>query len=152
MGGISRFKFTTTERELTDDGVDDDNMDDGGRTFSCYMVWMRMMMKMTTRAPTDNDFLLQRWMQKENMLRNMLKQESSDRQTSPQPKQMKENLVCSTAARRKYDRAEKAAHTHTHPITLNIQTHVISSLDRGKTHTHCGNASPQQASQPHPLW
>lgn len=81
--------------------------------FSCYGVWMRMMMKMIMRAPTDNDFRLQRWMQKENMLRNMLKRESSDQQTSPLPKQMKENLVCSTAARRKYDRAEKAAHTHT---------------------------------------
>lgn len=29
---MSGFKFTSTERELTDDGVDGDNMDDGSRT------------------------------------------------------------------------------------------------------------------------
>lgn len=63
------------------------------------------------RAPTDNDFLLQRWMQKENMWGNALKRESGDRQTSPLPKQMTENLVCSTAARKNYGGAEKATHT-----------------------------------------
>lgn len=119
--------------------------------FSCYGVWMRMMTKMIMRAPTDNDLLLQRWMQNREHVEKHVKT-GVKRSANEPTAQTNEGKSCLFNSSQKEVRQSRESRTHTHPITLNTQTHVISSLDRGKTHTHCGNASPQQASQPHPLW
>lgn len=70
-----------------------------------------------------------------------------DRPTSPLSKQTTEKLVWPTAARRNYDRAEKA--TRTHPRTLNTQTYLISPLDRGNTNTHTHTVEKHLLSRPH---
>lgn len=115
---------------------------------SCYGVWMRMMMKMIMTAPTDNDFPLQRWMQKENMQRNMLKQESSDQQMSPPPKQTVEKLVCSTAAHTAWKSfsagltATPSVVTVTHPLqssSASIQSHWQANNESQQAHQHQHN-------------
>lgn len=88
---------------------------------SCYGVWMRMMRMKT--PPTNIDFLLQVWMQKENMVRNSRHAIANQRNVA-------------TAAGSRATTAEcTRTHAHTHTGNLNIQTHLSSSLDRENTHT-----------------
>lgn len=86
------------------------------KPFSCYGVWMRMMMKMIMRAPTDNDFLLQEVDAEREHVEKHFKT-GVKRSANEPTAQTNEGKSCLLNSSQKEVRQSRESRTHTHTHT-----------------------------------